>query len=482
MLPSHQAPSHRYPKAAAACCSLQTIMVPLLWFYLLLIPLCLLYLIHVATTVSNNTWVLPSDGSFSHTTVHTTVRIQTASFASSSFSATKEQRLTASASSAYDEAKDGAIDINNTLTTTDSSTATVSPSSGASMVPSEQQSPSQPDTVQSTATATTNEKQRPNLLLFSPDDCPSYYPPSLQNTTYRPRKPMWIAGYPGSGNDLLRNLVEHLSGFPGKDVYTDDHCHLDPHHEKYDAAPKRRSSAATGPSWQPQRAATCKTHFPVYKRYPPHQFTNQMAQDAAILLLRNPMNAMPSHFNFLWEYKHEIPDHSQQAPEEDWIAWRDANWQEQLRLWQQVLYYWYEHWELLIVLPYEHLIQPTRGPALLQLLAAQLHENHVPTPNTTATTTWLDFDTYEFGCHWHYCVQSKRGATVKRSGHAYQPTFTPEQYQALRLVISETYYYFRVRDEKEMSHLLLEYLTTVHSTAMQVKHAVHSTNTTTTTR
>jgi hypothetical protein len=463
MLPHHASPHRSFPKASS-CCSLQTIMVPLLWFYLLLIPLCLLYLIHMATTVSNDSWVGAELGSSSRvatTTIHTTVLVRAASFSSSS-SFTNEQRFVASSSSE-----------NSVADKTNTASATANPSAAASseedsLFHSEEQSAANATL---TIESSVNNTERPNLLLFSPDDCPASYPPT-ENTTYRPWKPMWIAGYPGSGNDLLRNLVEHLSGFPGKDVYTDDHCHLDPHHEKYDQAPKRRTSSSTqqSPQEQQQRAATCKTHYPAYKRYPPYQYTRQMTQDAAILLVRNPMNAMPSHFNFLWEYKHQVPDHSQQAPERDWIKWRNAHWQEQLRHWQQVLYYWYEHWELLIVLPYEHLTQPTRGPALLQMLAAQLDDNHMPL-NQNDTTPWLDFDTYHFGCHWHYCVQSKHGATVKRSGHAYQPTFTPEQYQALRQVLAETYYFFKVRGEQEMSHLLLEYLTTVHATAMQVKKA-----------
>lgn len=506
MLPSlsdHASPRSSFK--ASSCLSLQVIMIPLLWFYLFLVPLCLLYLIHMATTVSNNPFLggggefgssfSPSHDHATTTTIHTTVHVRSASFSSHSLATTipNDQRFIASIDSSVLNENDTInflVDDNKSGTAADTTSSAADTTSSATASPSAFASLQEDfgSLVQSEEVNAT--QQVPNLLAFSAEHCPASYP-STSNTTYQPWKPMWIAGYPGSGNDLLRKLVEHLSGFPGKDVYTDDHCHLDPDHEKYDAAPKRRTSLQQSlrQPRQQRAAATCKTHYPAYKRYPPHEYTHKMTQDAAILLVRNPMNAMPSHFNFLWEYQHRIPDHSQQAPEQAWITWRNSHWQEQLQLWQQLLYYWYEHWQMLIVLPYEHMVQSTRGPLLLQMLAEQLDENHVPPKHAADNTTWLDFDTYDFGCHWHYCVQSKRGATVKRSSHAYQPTFTPEQYEGLRQVLGETYQYFKVRGEKDMAHLLWEYLTTVHTTSMQLKYVsvgmnatVESVNVTTATR
>ena len=43
----------------------------------------------------------------------------------------------------------------------------------------------------------------------------------------------------------------------------------------------------------------------------------------AIVIIRNPMQAIPSFFNHIYEMKNHLPVHSERAPVEAWIEWRD---------------------------------------------------------------------------------------------------------------------------------------------------------------
>lgn len=43
----------------------------------------------------------------------------------------------------------------------------------------------------------------------------------------------------------------------------------------------------------------------------------------ALVIIRNPMGAIPSFFNHIYEIKNHLPIHSERAPVEAWIEWRD---------------------------------------------------------------------------------------------------------------------------------------------------------------
>lgn len=228
-------------------------------------------------------------------------------------------------------------------------------------------------------------------------------------------KPVWVAGYPGSGNDLLRTLVQHISGFEGRDVYLDVHC-------------------AVG------RTATCKTHWPVFRRHPPLEVPNEF-HESAILLIRNPAKALPSYFNYEWEYHHNITDHSQQAPEGAWIEWRDANFGKQIRVWKRLVTWWFQHWHVQTVVPYEQLIHEQTGPVILRQLAA-----HMQVANFPVAT--------DLHCQWQWCVQ--QAATVKRSGHQYTPPFQQHQKDAILKIVNQTLVLFS--NHSVLAHVLVEYL------------------------
>ena len=233
-------------------------------------------------------------------------------------------------------------------------------------------------------------------------------------------KPVIVAGYPGSGNDLSRTIVERLTGLHGKDIYTENgNCS----------------------AWQ--RAATCKTHYPIIDTYPPDAIRGSFAPTAA-LLIRNPAKALPSFFNYIWEFEHSLSDHSQQGPEEEWIKWRDANFDIQIEQWYTLLVYWFENWDIQTVLPYERLTRIETGPHILQQLAQQLESSGFP----TAT---------DFECQWIRSVVLS--AKVKRAPHSYTPSYTLVQKRHMIQVVQRTL--TRFSDHSALAAVLQQYITSM---------------------
>jgi hypothetical protein len=83
--------------------------------------------------------------------------------------------------------------------------------------------------------------------------------------------PIWLPAYPGSGSEMMRDLVNELTQeeMGGADIYTEN-C-------------------------ENANTVTCKTHFPVIKRKP--RSLSHLSK-SVIILLRNPCSAIPSYVNF----------------------------------------------------------------------------------------------------------------------------------------------------------------------------------------
>lgn len=82
--------------------------------------------------------------------------------------------------------------------------------------------------------------------------------------------------------------------------------------------------------------------------------------------LGNPMHAIPSFFNHIYEMKNHLRVHSQRAPVEAWIEWRDRLAAGQIRKYAEFVNYWMERFETLndnrIFISYERLTDDVRGP------------------------------------------------------------------------------------------------------------------------
>uniref|UniRef100_A0A7S4N2Q0 Sulfotransferase domain-containing protein n=2 Tax=Odontella aurita TaxID=265563 RepID=A0A7S4N2Q0_9STRA len=159
-------------------------------------------------------------------------------------------------------------------------------------------------------------------------------------------EPTVAASYPGSGARMTWMLVQSLTG------------------------------QATGDEWnfgkQGDKVVTMKTHHPHpmgKKRDWPREIPR------AILLLRNPADAIPSFHNFLYEVQHKLEGHSTRAPHDEWVNWRDSSatdgelrgggFERLLASWVNSVKYWMNSYpregEHRLTLAYEDLIGDNNG-------------------------------------------------------------------------------------------------------------------------
>ena len=136
----------------------------------------------------------------------------------------------------------------------------------------------------------------------------------------------------------------------------------------------------TGDEWNSNghkvgQVVTVKTHYPhregnaeVVTKLKPGS-DGQIPR--AIVLLRNPQNALPSYLNFLYEVENELEGHSQRAPMEEWLTWRDHEFDAEIKQWKDHAEYWLDRYspESRLVLSFEGLTDDIGGPRFAQELA-----------------------------------------------------------------------------------------------------------------
>jgi len=152
----------------------------------------------------------------------------------------------------------------------------------------------------------------------------------------KPYETAYAASYPGCGARMTWNLVEALTGL------------------------------WTGDDWDSnnrgKRVVTIKTHFP-------HDAGRLVPWDdeihRALVIIRNPMHAIPSFFNHIYEMKNHLPVHSQRAPVDAWIEWRDRLAAIQISRFEKFVDYWMERFLQLndnrIFVSYERLTDDDMG-------------------------------------------------------------------------------------------------------------------------
>lgn len=156
-----------------------------------------------------------------------------------------------------------------------------------------------------------------------------------------------------------------------------------------------------GHQWD--RTVSVKTHFPHEHGNNKMGMTTNEQFPRAVLLLRHPKDAIPSYFNYLYEVQHNLPGHSTRAPIEDWVGWRDRNFEEQMIAWAQHADFWLSRYsddpEKILVLGFEGLTDDRGGPASALGLAAFLdRSNGIDTIDPEAVP-----------CIWDKIVRYKEG-------------------------------------------------------------------------
>jgi len=155
-----------------------------------------------------------------------------------------------------------------------------------------------------------------------------------------PKKPpagvqiAYAASYPGCGARMMWNLVEALTGM------------------------------WTGDDWnnngRGEEVVTVKTHYPQ---------SNGILVDfdekiqRGFIVIRNPMKSIPSFFNHIYEMRNHLPVHSERAPLEEWIKWRNAYLETEIAEYRKFIIYWMDRYtpENRLLLTYEGLTDDTIG-------------------------------------------------------------------------------------------------------------------------
>lgn len=196
-----------------------------------------------------------------------------------------------------------------------------------------------------------NNHQRRGLSVALPDGgCQVTY----ANPSPTPIAPTWQASFPGSGARMTWRLIEALTGIRTTNDY-------DSHERGY------------------ENVVTVKTHYPV------KDARNGFAEldplfGRAMVILRNPINAIPSYFNQLYEQVNHLPTHSTRGPNEDWIKYRDDK-EEGLEFrlghYERFVEYWMERYPErrdLLMVSYEDLTDTNLGPLVTMRIAEFLAE------------------------------------------------------------------------------------------------------------
>jgi len=179
------------------------------------------------------------------------------------------------------------------------------------------------------------------IVIDPPRDC-SIPPPKPRNMP-----PTIVASYPGSGARMTWKLIRAVTGImTGND---------------------NNQNGLTNKG----QVVTIKTHYPSECCSNSVTFTPLLDIDQSVILLRNPMNALPSYHNRVYEKDQELENHSTRAPIEAWIKWRDQNFEEELAAWSQMIRFWMEHHtnEHRRIITYEKLVEVKSGPRELHQLS-----------------------------------------------------------------------------------------------------------------
>jgi hypothetical protein len=283
-------------------------------------------------------------------------------------------------------------------------------------------------------------------------------------------KPIWIPGYPGSGSELLRDLIQTMTGSSGGDGN---------HGDRGD----NLTRAATADIYDDvthrcRHAVTCKTHWPAYPRFhAPHQPKyQQYFASNVILLLRNPANALPSHFNFKWEIENKVAHHTTQAPEADWRIWRNQRFGRQIQNWKNMILQWHNqhaggagdagadagaYYHVTLYVPYERLVSPdlsNGGPVLAAKLADELRR--ASGTKLTAGVVGDNAAAMDIPCIWRTVVLDQP-RKQRHKQDRYKPSYTVEQQQMMVDMLQDIM--FQLPDRVALNEILTEYLYEIKS-------------------
>ena len=287
-----------------------------------------------------------------------------------------------------------------------------------------------------TFSALDKQVQPAHVGVSVPDQDPNCIVPDAAEKSVR--NPVWTASYPGSGAKLTWKLIRAITG-----IFTgDDHDH------------NGRVEMGT--------IVAVKTHFPSHT---PHEvFTKEKLKHIhrAVLLLRNPINAIPSYHNYVYEQQNGLLNHSTRAPVDAWIKWRNAFFSQELQAWVDHQKYWLNTYSsgALFIVSMEQLTSREMGPTTLHKLGQFIAGGESDIEESMVAPD-------KISCIWDMFVNSKVPGEMERrhshrSGGPIEYPFTSEQFDqilcALKTLKNEYH------DSIDLSVILDEYYASIQET------------------
>jgi len=283
----------------------------------------------------------------------------------------------------------------------------------------------------STSTITLLENKEP-LDLSKFENCKVTSTPHPDESQWQ-TKPIFFPQFPNSiGDDIIKNLVKGVTGLrDGAKAY-------------YAQGKKFRRCKGPNP------IAACFLVYPLVDMSPnpdDEKFTSAF-YDRAVYFVRSPIYSIPAHHN-----GKAIKYHGQtgQLDEDEWREWRDHSALGMMRQWKAQVAGWKDlkNYRAPLFVAVERLLDPTRGPAVLQSLTDLFHE-----------AGFLVTDEADVPCIWYQSIGVKELEHHHRYGYEferYTPGYTVEQRDAIASVLDDMIQTYQ--NDTELLSILEEYRT-----------------------
>ncbi|KAL7521832.1 hypothetical protein ACHAWX_006520 [Stephanocyclus meneghinianus] len=223
----------------------------------------------------------------------------------------------------------------------------------------------------------------PNNINDNESNCPIPRP----HLSPHPLIPTWQASYPGSGSRMTWSLIQSLTALQTGDDF-------DSHHFGF------------------ANVVVVKTHYPVKTARDGWENIDEGGRfSRAIVLVRNPLDAIPSYFNLLFEREHRLPNHSTRGSRDEWVRYRDHRGHGlgyQLEMFDGFLRYWMERFrgsarENMLLVSYEELVNHATGPEVARRIVEFLERGN---------EGLVRVDPARIGCVWRAVVKYKDEAAA----------------------------------------------------------------------
>ena len=163
---------------------------------------------------------------------------------------------------------------------------------------------------------------------------------------------IYAAHFPGSGDKLItKHLIENTTGLLVGEASSS------PSLERMKAQHMDRTGFAKGQG----EVVVVRTNYPHNSKLAAWDYDIH----GALVVLRNPLTAIPSYFDQLYELNSHVPagDSSVETTNQ-FIKWRDNQLSDQLLLWQRFVSFWMQKFDddKRVFISYESLINEVSGP------------------------------------------------------------------------------------------------------------------------